>query len=66
MKDEIKEILNQTFAYNVENDRVAQEILNLFEKKPIQKKEGICECGAELLTDIIGIQYCGNIYCDKP
>lgn len=30
MKKEIKEILEQTFAYNVENDKVAQELLDLF------------------------------------
>lgn len=30
MKKKIKEILEQTFAYNVENDKVAQELLDLF------------------------------------
>jgi hypothetical protein len=30
MKKEIKQILEQTFAYNVENDKVAQELLDLF------------------------------------
>jgi len=30
MKKEIKKILEQTFAYNVENDKVAQELLDLF------------------------------------
>lgn len=30
MKEEIKKILDQTFAYNVENDKVAQELLDLF------------------------------------
>jgi hypothetical protein len=28
MKKKIKEILEQTFAYNVENDKVAQELLD--------------------------------------
>lgn len=30
MKEEIKKILGQTFAYTVENDKVAQELLDLF------------------------------------
>lgn len=30
MKKEIKEILEQTFAYNLENDKVAQELWDLY------------------------------------
>ena len=30
MKEKIKEILEQTFAYNVENDKVAQDLFDLF------------------------------------
>ncbi|MCH7882688.1 MAG: hypothetical protein IIB69_14220 [Proteobacteria bacterium] len=30
MKEEIRQILETTYAYNVENDRVIDEILTLF------------------------------------
>lgn len=34
MKEEIKKILEQTFAYNIENDKVSQELLDLFNVMP--------------------------------
>lgn len=33
MEEKIKKILESTFAYNVENDRVAEEIDNLYKQQ---------------------------------
>jgi ferredoxin-like protein FixX len=45
MKKKIKEILEQTFAYNVENDKVAQELLDLFS---VSNRSICSKCGKEL------------------
>lgn len=60
MKKEIKEILEQTFAYNVENDKVAQELLDLFSVRlSLLVEKQAADEATERYAHIQGVDY-GN------
>jgi hypothetical protein len=46
----------------------AQEYINKLERKlnltdDVVPKGTLCGCGAELIKDAVGIEYCGNTLC---
>jgi hypothetical protein len=45
MKEKVKEVLTQTFAYNVENDSVSIELCNLFD---VRIRESVDELKSNL------------------
>ena len=61
MKKEIKQILEQTFAYNLENEKVAQELLDLFSARLSLLSEKAADEATERYEHIQGADYCNGL-----